>query len=308
MNPHSKGPRRIAIAGASGFVGSALARHLESMGHAVVRIGRREDPRHHNIKWDPYKGVIDTEPLAGVRIVINLCGENTGERRWTPEWKQKLIDSRVVTTDLLARTMAKLDPHPRVLVNMSAIGYYGDRGDEELDEESAEGHGFLAELVRKWEAAADPARDAGIRVVHPRTSPVLHPEGGMLEKLLPYVKIGGGAVIGHGQQWVSWISRSDVIRALSWISLHESLCGPLLVSSPSPVRNEEFMRTLAKALHRPTLVHVPEFAVKMVFGEMGEATVLSGQKIMPRQLIDSGFEFEHPTLAEALKYEMRSVS
>ena len=306
MSPN-KGPRRIAIAGASGFIGSALAKHLEQLGHAVIRIGRREDPRHGNIKWDPEKGDLDPTLLAGVRIVINLCGENTGERRWTPEYKKKLIDSRVKTTDLLARTIAKCDPHPRVLVNMSAIGYYGDRGDEEIDEDSSAGSGFLAELVRLWEGAADPAREAGVRVVHPRSAPVLHPDGGMLEKITPYVKLGGGAVIGSGQQWVSWISRSDVIRALSWISLHESLSGPLLVSSPTPVRNEEFMRTLAKRLHRPTLVRVPDFAVRMLFGEMGEETVLSGQKIIPRQLMDSGFLFEHPTLDQALAYELRTA-
>lgn len=305
MSPHSKGPRRIAIAGASGFIGSALARHLEGLGHAVIRIGRREDPRHGNIKWDPVKGILDASALTGIRIIINLCGENTGERRWTPEYKKRLIDSRVITTDLLARTMAQMDPHPRVLVNMSAIGYYGDRGEEEIDEESSAGSGFLAELVRRWEAAADPAREAGIRVVHPRTSPVLHPSGGMLQKLIPYVKLGGGAIIGDGQQWISWISRTDVIHALAWVSLHESLSGPLLVSSPAPVRNAEFMRTLARTMHRPTLMRVPEFAVRMMFGEMGEETVLSGQKIIPRQLLDSGFEFEHPALDEALKYEMR---
>src|SRR5688572_29081222 len=155
MSP-SKGPRRIAIAGASGFIGSALAKHLEQMGHAVIRIGRREDPKHGNIKWDPEKGVLDATLLAGVRVVINLSGANTGERRWTPEYKKQLIDSRVIPTDLLARTIAKLDPNPRVLVNMSAIGYYGDRGDEEVDEDSAAGSGFLAELVRLWEKAADP--------------------------------------------------------------------------------------------------------------------------------------------------------
>lgn len=306
MSP-TKGPRRIAIAGASGFIGSALARHLESMGHAVIRIGRRENPKHGNIKWDPDKGVLDPAGLAGVRIVINLCGENTGAGRWTPEYKKKLIDSRVITTDLLARTIAEIDPHPRVLVNMSAIGYYGDRGDEEIDEDSPPGHGFLAELVRRWEGAADPAREAGIRVVHPRSAPVLHPAGGMLQKIVPYVKLGGGAIIGSGQQWVSWISRSDVIRALSWASLHESLGGPLLVSSPAPVRNAEFMRTLARKLHRPTLVKVPEFAVRAVFGEMGEETVLSGQKVIPRQLIESGFQFDHPVLDEALTYEMKSA-
>lgn len=303
----NKGPRRIAIAGASGFVGSALAKHLEGLGHAVIRIGRREDPRHGNIKWDPPAGVLNAEALAGVRVVINLCGENTGERRWTPEYKKELIDSRVIPTDLLARTMAKLDPHPRVLVNMSAIGYYGNRGDEEIDDESSAGSGFLAELVRRWEAAADPARDAGIRVVHPRTAPVLHPAGGMLQKLIPYVRFGGGAVIGSGQQWVSWISRTDVVHALAWVALHESLCGPLLVSSPTPVRNADFMRTLARKMHRPTLARVPEFAVRMMFGEMGEATVLSGQKIIPRQLLDSGFQFDHPTLDDALRHEMRSV-
>ena len=306
MSP-SKGPRRIAIAGASGFIGSALAKHLEQLGHAVVRIGRRENPRHHNIKWDPEKGEIDPTELAGVRVVINLCGVNTGERRWSPEFKKTLIDSRVKSTELLACTIAKLDPRPRVLVNMSAIGYYGDRGDEEIDEESSAGDGFLAELVRKWEGAADAARDAGIRVVHPRTAPVLHPAGGMLQKLLPYVKLGGGAVIGDGRQWVSWISRSDVIHALAWVSLHESLSGPLLLASPTPVRNEEFMRTLARQIHRPTLVRVPDFAVRMMFGEMGEETVLSGQKIIPRQLMDSGFLFDHPTLDKALAYELKSA-
>lgn len=302
----NKGPRRIAIAGASGFIGSALAKHLESLGHAVIRIGRREDPRHGNIRWDPERGVLDEAPLAGVRLVINLCGENTG-RRWTPEYKKRIVDSRVRTTDLLARAIARLDPHPRALVNMSAIGYYGDRGDEEVDDGSSAGSGFLAELVRAWEAAADPAREAGIRVVHPRTAPVLHPAGGMLQKLVPYVRLGGGAIIGSGRQWVSWISRTDAIRALSWISLHDSLCGPLIVSSPTPVRNAEFMRSLASALHRPTLARVPEFAVRLAFGEMGEETVLSGQKAIPRQLLESGFQFEYPALDEALAHEMKSA-
>jgi hypothetical protein len=302
----SKGPRRIAIAGASGFIGSALATHLESLGHAVIRIGRHEDPRHGNIRWDPDHGVLDAAGLAGVRIVINLSGVGT-EKHWTPERKKLIIDSRVRSTDLLARTCATLDPHPRVLVNMSALGYYGNRGDEEIDEESAPGSGFLADLVRDWEAAADPAREAGIRVVHPRTAPVLHPAGGMLKKLLPFVRLGGGAVIGSGRQWVPWISRTDAVRALAWAALDESLGGPLIVSSPTPVRNEEFMRTLARAVHRPTLVTVPEFAVRLVFGEMGQETVLSGQNAMPRQLIENCFQFDHPTLEQALAYELKSA-
>jgi uncharacterized protein len=305
MSP-SKGPRRIAIAGASGFIGSALAKHLEEMGHAVIRIGRREDARHGNIKWDPEKGELEPAGLAGVRVVINLTGENIAQR-WTPESRKRIIDSRVRTTDLLARTIVKVDPHPRVLVNMSAIGYYGDTGDDEVDEESPPGKGFLADVVRAWEGAADPAREAGIRVVHPRAAPVLHPAGGMLAKLVPIFRMGAGGVIGSGRQWLPWISRTDAIRALAWASLHESLGGPLIVASPAPVRNAEFTKSLAQALHRPAFAVVPEFAVKLMFGEMGEETVLSGQRAMPRQLVDSGFQFDHPTLDQALAYELRSA-
>ena len=305
MSPN-KGPRRIAIAGASGFVGSALAKHLESMGHAVIRIGRRENPKHGNIKWDPDNGVLDPAGLAGVRIVINLCGENIGQR-WTPEVRKKIVDSRVRTTDLLARTIAQIDPHPRVLVNLSAIGYYGDRGDEEVDEDSTPGHGFLAELVRAWESAADPARDAGIRVVHPRAALVLHPSGGLLAKLLPIFRLGIGGPIGSGKQYLPWISRTDAIRALSWASLHESLSGPLIVASPTPSRNSEFVKALGRALSRPAFAPVPEFAVRMLFGEMGDETVLSGQKAVPQHLIDSGFQFDHPTLDQALAYELKSA-
>ena len=305
MSPN-KGPRRIALAGASGFIGSALARHLEGMGHAVIRIGRNENPKHHNIKWDPDNGVIDTQALAGVRIVINVAGENIGQR-WTPEVRKKIVDSRVRPTELLAKACAALDPHPRVLVNMSAIGYYGDRGEEEVDEESPAGSGFLADLVRAWEGAADPARDAGVRVVHPRMAVVMHPAGGMLEKILPIYRLGAGGVIGSGRQWLPWISRTDAMRALSWASLHESLSGPLIVASPHPVRNSEFTKALASAVHRPAFARVPEFAVKMMFGEMGVETVLSGQKAVPRQLLESGFQFEYPTIEQALAHELQGA-
>jgi uncharacterized protein (TIGR01777 family) len=305
MSP-PKGPRRIAIAGASGFVGSALAKHLEELGHAVIRIGRREDERHGNIKWDPDAGKLDVSKLAGVRIVINLVGANIGQR-WTPEWRKRIVDSRVRATDLLARACTQLEPHPRVLVSMSAIGYYGDRGDEELDEDSSSGSGFLAELVRAWEGAADPAREAGVRVVHPRAGLVLHPSGGLLKELLPIFRLGAGGRLGSGRQWLSWISRTDAIRALAWASLHESLGGPLLVTAPAPVRNVEFTKALARAVHRPALAVVPAFAVKLLFGEMGEETILAGQRGIPRQLLDSGFEFEHPTIDAALAYELKGT-
>lgn len=306
MKASQKGPRRIAIAGASGFIGSALARHLEGLGHAVIRIGRHEDPRHGNIPWDPDAGVMAAEGLAGVRIVINLAGENIGQR-WTPESRKRIIDSRVRTTDLLARTIAVMDPKPRALVNMSAVGYYGDRGDEEVDEDSTPGTGFLAEVVRAWEGAADPARDAGIRVVHPRAGLVLHPSGGVLERLLPIFRLAAGGTIGSGKQWLSWISRTDAVHALAWAALHESLCGPVIVASPNPVRNADFTRSLARAVRRPALAVVPEFMVRLLFGEMGEETVLAGQRARPRELIDSGFEFEHPTIEQALAHELNTT-
>jgi len=303
---HPRSPRRIAIAGASGFIGSALAKHLEGMGHAVIRIGRHEDQRHGNIAWDPDAGVLPTEGLAGVRIVINLAGENIAQR-WTPESRKRIIDSRVRTTGLLARACASLDPQPRVLVNMSAIGYYGDSGDAEVDEESQPGHGFLAEVVRSWEGAADPAREAGVRVVHPRAGMVLHPSGGVLERLLPIFRLGAGGTIGNGKQWLSWISRTDAVRALAWAALHESLGGPLIVASPAPVRNAEFTKALARAVRRPAIATVPEFVVRLIFGEMGEETVLAGQRARPSQLIDSGFEFEHPTIEAALTHELNAA-
>ena len=281
-----------------------MAKHLEGLGHAVIRIGRRENPKHHNIRWDPDNGVLDPTELAGVRIVINLCGEST-DQRWTPEAKKRIVDSRVRSTALLARTIAQMDPHPRAFVSMSAIGFYGNRGDEEIEDDSTAGSGFLAELVRAWESAADPAREAGIRVVHPRESPVLHPGGGILARLLPVFRLGIGGTIGSGRQWLPWISRTDAIHALAWASLHESLSGPLIVASPTPVRNAEFMKTLCKSLHRPCLTKLPEAAVRLIFGEMGDQTILSGQKTIPRQLMDSGFQYDHPTLEQALAHELK---
>jgi uncharacterized protein (TIGR01777 family) len=276
------------------------------MGHAVIRIGRREDPRHHNIRWDPDRGELDLQALAGVRIVINLCGERI-DQRWTPEAKKRIVDSRVRTTELLAKACAQLDPHPRVLVNMSAIGYYGDCGEAEVDEDSPPGSGFLAELVRAWESAADPAREGGVRVVHPRMAIVMHPSGGMLARVLPIYRLGAGGAIGSGQQWLPWISMTDALRALAWVALHESLGGPVIVASPEPVRNAGFAAALARELHRPAFATVPAFAVRLMFGEMGEETVLSGQKAVPRQLVDSGFEFEHPTLQQALAVELKGA-
>ena len=306
MSQANKAPRRIAIAGASGFIGSALARHLEGLGHPVLRIGRGPGEQRVNVEWQPDDGVLDATALAGVRVVINLAGENIGQR-WTPDRRRRILESRVRSTDVLARTCAALDPRPRVLVNMSAVGFYGDRGDEELDEQSAPGSGFLAGVVRAWEAAADPARDAGIRVVHPRAGLVLHPGGGALERLLPIFRLGAGGTIGGGRQWMSWIGRTDAVRALAWVALHESLGGPIILASPNPVRNAEFTVALARALRRTAIASVPAVAIKFIFGDMGEETLLAGQRALPRQLLDSGFVFEQPTLEQALAHELNQA-
>jgi hypothetical protein len=306
VNRPPKAPKRIAIAGASGFIGSALASHLESLGHAVIRIGRREDPRHGNIQWDPVGGVFDAAGIEGVRIVMNLAGEEIGQR-WTPDRRQRILESRICSTQVLARACASLDPHPKVLVNMSAMGYYGDRGDEQLDEGSSRGSGFLADVVEQWEAAADPAREAGVRVVHPRAGLVLHPGGGVLQRLLPIFRLGAGGTIGSGQQYMSWIGRTDAMRALAWVALHESIEGPVNLATPNPVRNAEFTSELARALRRPAIAAVPEFAVKFMFGEMGEETLLASQRLVPSVLQDSGFEYDYPVLAAALAHELNSA-
>lgn len=306
MSPAPKAPKRIAIAGASGFLGSALAKQLESLGHSVIRIGRRENPKHGNVQWDPIKGEFDASKLEGIRIVVNLAGEDIGQR-WTPDRRKRILESRVRSTEVLAKACAAVDPHPKALVNMSAIGYYGDRGDDIVTVDSPRGSGFLAEVVEAWERAAEPARQAGVRVVHPRAGVVLHPSGGILQRLLPIYRLGAGGPIGGGQQWMSWISLTDAVHALAWMALHESLTGPMLLASPNPVRNVDFSRELARAVRRPAIAPVPAFAVKFMFGEMGEETVLSSQRANPVELIESGFDFEHPTLAEALAHELRGL-
>ncbi len=303
MSKAPKSPRRIAVAGASGFIGSALVRHLEELGHSVTRIGRQEDPKHGHIRWNPAGEGLDPKALDGIRIVINATGEDIGQR-WTPERRRMILESRVQTTAVLAQACARMEPRPNVLVNMSAIGFYGDQGDEVVNEESPGGTGFLADVVRAWEAAAVPAHEAGIRVVHARCGVVLHPSGGMLRRLLPFFRLGAGGTLGSGRQWMSWISRTDLLRALSWLALHESLEGPINVASPNPVTNAEFTRALARAVRRPALAPLPAVAIRFMFGEMGEATLLSGQRVAPVALSESGFEFLYPMIEAALSQEL----
>ena len=290
----------VAIAGASGFLGSAFARYLTSEGHAVRRIGRSSSA---DFRWDLAAGILDPAALDGADAVVNLTGENIAQR-WTREHKQAILTSRVRSTEILAKTMTAVRTAPRVFLSGSAIGIYGSREDELLDEGSSPGTGFLADVVRQWEQAAVPARAAGIRLVYPRLGLIMHPGGGVLAKLIPLFSVGGGGKVGKGTQWMSWIAMRDMLRALAFLITAERIDGPVNVSSPNPATNAVFSHTLGAVLHRPAVAAVPEFAIKLMFGEMGEETLLSGQRVVPRRLLESGFRFDYPELEPALRHEL----
>jgi uncharacterized protein (TIGR01777 family) len=253
--------------------------------------------------WDPAAGRLDPNALDGVDAVVHLAGEPIAQR-WTAAAKRRIHDSRVRSTELLARTIASLARPPRVLVSGSAMGIYGDRGDEELDETSAVGRDFLATVATKWEAAAEPAARAGVRVVNVRTGLVLSPHGGALAKLLLPFRMGVGGRVGSGRQWVSWIGLDDVVGAIMHAIGTEALAGPVNVAAPAPVTNAELTETLARVLRRPAILPVPAFAIRLAFGEMGEATLLASQRMRPRRLLESGYRFHYPTLESALRHEL----
>jgi uncharacterized protein len=292
----------VAIAGASGFLGTAFARHLTKAGHELRRIGRASS-RGVDFQWDLNAGRLDPAALDGADVVVNLVGENVAQR-WTQEHKRAILTSRLRSTEILAKTMAAVRTPPRVFLSTSAIGIYGSRGSDALDESSAPGRGFLADVVQQWENAATPARDAGVRLVYPRLGLVMHPDGGVLAKLLPLFNLGGGGKIGRGDQWMSWIGMHDLLRALVFLLETDAITGPVNVTAPNPATNAQFSHTLGEVLHRPALATVPEFAVKLMFGEMGEETLLSGQRVLPQRLLDSRFQFDYPELAAALRHEL----
>lgn len=286
---------RVLVVGATGFIGSALMTALVASGHEAVSLSRSAGVGRH---WNPDRGEIDS--IAGFEAVVNLCGATIGGR-FTDDRKALIRESRVKTTDLLARTMASVSPLPLVLVNGSAIGYYGDRGDSELVEESPAGGGFLSEVCRAWEGATAPARDAGVRVVNVRTSLVLDARGGVLPRIMLPMKWGVGGRIGTGRQWWSWISLEDEVRAIMHCLATEGLAGPVNLCSPEPLQNLVFMKKLAKALHRPAFVPAPAFALRaLLSAETADELLLSSQRVVPAKLVASGFVFRHPTLEEAL--------
>lgn len=291
----------VVMSGASGPLGEAIAQAARDKGLRVVKLVRRE-PGPDEVRWDPTAPSMDGSALEGARGVIHLSGEGVAEGRWSDEKKRRIIDSRVLSTSLLARTIAGLADKPRAFLSASAIGYYGAaRGDEELTEESSNGTDFLSDVCAKWEEAS---RGAGVRTVNLRFGVVLTKKGGALGKLLPIFKMNLGGRVGSGKQVMSWISGKDAARAVIHALETQSLEGPVNVVAPSPVTNQEFTDKLAKALDKITALPVPAFVIKAAYGQMGAETVLASQRVLPQKLMDTGFEFEHARLLAALRDEI----
>lgn len=290
----------VAIAGASGFIGSALASSLEESGTRVVRLVRRKARGPGEVSWDPAGETIDERGLEGVDAVVHLAGSNL-VGRWTDRRKREIHDSRVASTRTLASGLARLDRPPHVLVSGSGIGYYGDRGDELLHEGSSPGGDFLARTAQEWEGATAPAEKAGIRVVHQRHGPVIGAGGGLIAPMLLPFRLGVGGVLGSGRQWVSWISLHDAVEAIRFAIATPGLRGAVNAVAPEPVRNADLTRALARELRRPALIPAPAFALRLLFGEMADAMILVSQRVAPDRLRDAGFTFRHPRLEDALR-------
>jgi uncharacterized protein len=293
----------IAITGSSGLVGKALIHALEADGHLIRPVVRRAPRAGANeIRWDPDKGTIDAADFSGVDAVVHLAGENIAAHRWTASFKQKIVDSRVRSTKLLCDTLASLASKPAVLVSASAIGYYGNRGDEVVDESASSGRGFLAEVCQQWEAATAAAKAADIRVVNLRLGFVLSKDGGGLATMLTPFRLGAGGIIGSGQQYISWIALDDLVRAIQFTLAAAALVGPVNAVAPNPVTNREFTKTLGSALHRPTILPMPAFAAKLAFGEMADDMLLGSIRVEPRALQNARFGFQYPDLDSALRH------
>lgn len=291
---------KILITGASGLIGSALARRLAGS-NEIVRLVRRGAGGRAEIAWNPEAGTIDAGALEDLDAVVHLAGENVGSGRWTAAKKARIRASRVEGTSLLARTLAGLTRPPKVLISASAIGFYGDRGDEELDETSGPGTGFLAEVCRAWEAATRPASEAGIRVVHARFGVVLAREGGALAQMLPLFRFGLAGRLGSGLQWMSWIALEDAVGAVAFLLAKESFHGPANITSPQPVTNRQFTAALGRVLRRPTLLHAPALVLRAALGEMAKEMLLASARVYPRRLLESGYRFAQPELETALR-------
>lgn len=293
---------KILISGSHGLVGRALIRSLETEGHEIYQLVRYAPRSDSEIEWSPDRYSIALAMIEGFDAVVNLAGESIAEGRWTEEKKRRIRESRVRGTKLLSDTLASLSNPPRILICASAIGYYGNRGDEILTESSAPGNDFLADVCVEWEKATALATEKGIRVVNTRFGVILDKNGGALAKMLPPFRMGVGGRVGSGKQWMSWIALDDVVGALKFALVNETLRGPVNFVAPAPVTNAEFTKTLGKALSRPTLFPIPAFGMRLAFGEMADALLLSSQRVEPASLTKAGYQFQYLGLEGALRH------
>jgi len=296
---------RILITGANGLIGTALQRSFDEIGHELLLASRKEAKDSQHIQWDVEKGFSEPERLEGIDAVVHLAGESVFGLSWSDAKKKAIRDSRVDGTRSVVEAISRLKARPNVLVAASAIGFYGDRGDEEMTESSAAGDTFLAEVSKEWESEARRAEDAGIRTVLLRTGIILSKDGGALGTMLLPFKLGIGGVVGSGKQWMSWISIDDHIRVINYAIEYENVRGAVNSVSPNPVTNGEFTKTLGEVLYRPTILPLPSFAVNMVFGEMGDALLLASTRVVPKRLEDAGFEFKYPELKTAIEHAVK---
>jgi uncharacterized protein len=298
---------KVIVTGSTGLVGSALVRSLLADGDGVTRLVRGgaqtfSAPGTKAVRWEPESGEVDANELEAHDAAVHLAGESIADGRWTDEKKRRIVESRVKGTRLIAETLAGLNEKPKVLVSASAIGFYGNRGDEVLREESASGEDFLSEVCREWEKATLAASQAGIRVVHVRIGVVLSAKGGALAKMFTPFKLGMGGKVGDGRQYMSWITLDDTVAVIRRAITDESLRGPVNAVAPNPVTNEEFTKALGHVLGRPTFLSMPAFAARLAFGEMADALLLSSARVEPARLNEAGFKFSHPKIDEALRH------
>lgn len=291
---------RIVVAGASGLIGHHLVPDLRERGHDVVRLVRRPSAAPDEREWDPAAGRLDPQVFDGVDAVVNLAGAGVGDHRWTDAYKQEIRSSRVQSTELIARTLAEREMRAHTLVNASAIGWYGDTADRTVDESEPAGAGFLADVVRDWEAATAPAVDAGIRVVRVRTGLVVAADGGAWQRMFPLFRLGLGGRMGSGRQYWSWISMRDEIAAIAWCLEHDDIRGPVNLTAPHPVTNAEITEAMGSVLSRPTVLPVPAFALRIALGEFS-TEVLSSSRVLPAVLDASGFAWQDERIADAIR-------
>ena len=294
---------RIVVGGSSGFIGTALVDRLRAAGHDIVRLVRRDSAAPDEVTWRPSVAPLDPSTVDGADAVVNLAGVGVGTHRWNAAFKALIRASRVNSTEALAAAVAAAKAPPRVLLNASAVGFYGDTGDREVDESGPAGDGYFPDVCRAWEAATEAAEAAGIRVAHLRTGLVLGPGGGLLKPLLPLYRFGLGGPLGNGRQWMPWISLADEVAAIEFLLTADAVTGAVNLTGPAPVTNREFSRTLGRVLHRPAVLPVPAFALRLVLGEFGAEAVRS-QRVLPAVLAGAGYRFQHADLESALRWSL----